>query len=383
MRHFTIALTFSIAACGPKLDDFEPLEPAMQNTTTEDGGTVLQFTVTPADILFVVDSSGSMADEQLKLASNFHRFLSQIADHVDHRIAVVSTDTFRGSVNTGRVSFQWQTTAPWVVQEIDYSMCMESQLPAGCAFGPDPGRRVVDSSMSYADEVTAFANNVNVGTCGSGNESGFEALLLALDQMGPGGCNEGFLRGDDVNLVVIFVSDEDDSSDLPVDEVADRLAMYKPYERIRVATIVGAVGGDASACRIGGGGACGDTVCNGPRPVSSNAPCTASNVSACQAGELCVSGYCRNQAEDFFDAGYCHWCSYFAAPDCCAALPSSRYVDFARLIEARVSNRDPDITASQCRGTGTKVACLVESICQESFGDSMARIARELVLLSN
>ena len=47
---------------------------------------------TPTDILFVVDNSGSMADEQENLAQNFDQFIQQIAGAGDYRIAVVTTD---------------------------------------------------------------------------------------------------------------------------------------------------------------------------------------------------------------------------------------------------------------------------------------------------
>src|SRR5688572_15430483 len=47
---------------------------------------------TPADILFVVDNSGSMADEQERLASNFDAFIREIAGAGDYQIGVVSTD---------------------------------------------------------------------------------------------------------------------------------------------------------------------------------------------------------------------------------------------------------------------------------------------------
>jgi hypothetical protein len=49
---------------------------------------------TPVDILFVVDNSGSMADEQMNLARNFDKFINVLTQGAgnDYQIAVVSTD---------------------------------------------------------------------------------------------------------------------------------------------------------------------------------------------------------------------------------------------------------------------------------------------------
>ena len=54
----------------------------------------LSFEIEPVDILFVIDNSGSMSDEQQNLASNFNRFIEVLADQVDldYRIAAVTTD---------------------------------------------------------------------------------------------------------------------------------------------------------------------------------------------------------------------------------------------------------------------------------------------------
>src|SRR6185503_15155126 len=51
---------------------------------------------TPADILFVVDNSGSMADEQENLAANFEAFITQIAGAGDYQIMVATTDVDSG-----------------------------------------------------------------------------------------------------------------------------------------------------------------------------------------------------------------------------------------------------------------------------------------------
>jgi hypothetical protein len=56
------------------------------------------------DILWVIDNSGSMADERVQLANNFSSFFSQLeASNVDFRIGVISTDGDAGGLLHGAV----------------------------------------------------------------------------------------------------------------------------------------------------------------------------------------------------------------------------------------------------------------------------------------
>ena len=48
----------------------------------------------PADILFIVDNSCSMEDEQQLLGQNFDAFIRQIVGSGDYRIAIISTDVY-------------------------------------------------------------------------------------------------------------------------------------------------------------------------------------------------------------------------------------------------------------------------------------------------
>jgi hypothetical protein len=61
------------------------------------------------------------------------------------------------------------------------------------------------------DLESTFACLAEVGTLGSGNEAPMAILQRATgpEQVGPGGCNEGFLRSDAL-LVVTFITDEED-----------------------------------------------------------------------------------------------------------------------------------------------------------------------------
>jgi hypothetical protein len=140
------------------------------------------------DILLVIDSSGSMRPYQQKLSENFQGFLTYfVADYIDYHIGAVSTD-------------------------------IESSA-AGQLVGPVITAETVDAAEAFADLV-------RVGAQGSANETGLEAARLALTEPLVSSSNAGFLR-EEANLSIIFVSDEEDASPLPVNEYINRFFAIK------------------------------------------------------------------------------------------------------------------------------------------------------------
>ena len=155
------------------------------------------------DVLFVIDNSGSMMEEQAYLAQNFAAFLSGAQQQsVDYHIAVTTTGIA-------------PSPSGW------------SQCPggvdggeAGRLFPADNGSpRIITPQTPNAAEV--FATNVTVGIC-HWDERGLEAAYRALgpplvnsaddpSTSLPNDGNLGFLRPD-ARLAVVFVSDEDDAS---------------------------------------------------------------------------------------------------------------------------------------------------------------------------
>ena len=131
--------------------------------------------VDAVDILFVVDNSPSMADDQDLLAQNFSSFFSTaLADRdVDFRVGVTTTDV------------------------------LSPGAAAGQLVGP-----VLDRFTS--DLEGAFADQVRVGDLGSGIELGLEALRLALEDPA-----QQHLIRDDAALSVVFVTDEEDTGAFP------------------------------------------------------------------------------------------------------------------------------------------------------------------------
>lgn len=306
----------------------------------------------PVDILFVVDDSGSMADEQMRIAANFDAFLDRLSTvpGADYRMAVVSTDLeSAGGVRRGEVRYRWQTVEPYYVQgsnKDEPGTCTDVGIDHGCFRGTDPERRIVTSAMTRDEQLAAFQANVQIGSCGSGNEQGLAAAIAALERSGGSGCNAGFLR-EDANLVLVFVTDEEDWSGGAVETFVNDLARYKPWEKIRAAAIIGAVEGTAGGCR------------------------TVDGVQSGTCGSLCDAcpgaAWCGSVGAGF--AATCNHCSYYNAPDCCSAVAGSRYEAFLQDVDNRVKTADPTV----------QTATLIDSICQDDFSPTLDRIARELI----
>ncbi len=336
---------------------------------------------TPADILFIVDNSGSMADEQQNLADNFNRFIENIQGAGDYRIAVVSTDQDNQIERGGLARFDYSGDSPFHLTDFDLTTnCVDTGISRGCFRGPDPAVRVIEAGMPEQQQITAFVNNVDLGSCGSGNETGLSAMISALEQTQGNGCNGGFIR-DEANLVLIFVSDENDADNEQIQQYVNDLARIKgDFSKIRVAAIVGSLDGQASDCSINEGASCGLTVCNNPPPQGSGNACTA-NGNNCPAGEFCSQGNCQNEELRYFTPTQCGSCSFYNSPDCCSAQAGSRYINFARAVEARIVAEDPSVEALNCSGEGRRIGCLIDTICQDNFGATLERIARDLVIV--
>jgi hypothetical protein len=159
------------------------------------------------DILFVIDNSGSMSEEQTSLASAFPRFMN-VLDSIEGgrpnvHIGVVSSNTGIGGYMTtgclgngddGRLqnSPRGACTPP-----SGYFISYEKQ---------EDGTEVRNYTEPLSDVFTCIAR---LGTTGCGLEQHLEAMKRALDGHNPQ--NAQFLR-DEAYLAVIFVADEDDCS---------------------------------------------------------------------------------------------------------------------------------------------------------------------------
>jgi|GEM_PF-5965977 len=151
----------------------------------------------PADIVFVIDNSGSMSDEQQKVAASFNKFISQFhVRDIDYHIGVMTTDI--SSMQSAREISSWKS-----------KMSGFKRYGPGCLTSRYDEAYLTKNSP---DLVNRFNNNAKVGLRGAGDETGLGAISRAIDpaKFAVGGCNEGFLRAGSV-LSVIYVSDEDDT----------------------------------------------------------------------------------------------------------------------------------------------------------------------------
>jgi hypothetical protein len=198
MRKLSLPLVGLLLAGCPKDKLVNVLPPGVRVDT------YAQQAASKIDVLWVIDNSGSMAPRQEILARNLQSFMDVFSKSgIDYRIAVTTTDIFKDK---------------------------------GAFFGTPKVLTPMTPNV-----VSAFANNVKVGTNGSPYEAGLEGAQLALNtqaatnmpilqalqacqgmcgsSMNPNLCNTtceknndiAFLRPD-AYLYLIFVSDEDDQS---------------------------------------------------------------------------------------------------------------------------------------------------------------------------
>lgn len=142
------------------------------------------------DVLWVMDNSGSMGDEQDALAYNFDAFLSEfLKKNIDFQMAITTTDG-----TTGRN-------------------------------GKQIGNYKLLNSVEAKKNPYVFTNHfkqwIKVGTQGSGREQGLKTSAAFMDRY-----QADFLR-QDAYLVVVVVSDEEDQSEKKVQEYLDRLLQTK------------------------------------------------------------------------------------------------------------------------------------------------------------
>lgn len=134
------------------------------------------------DILFVVDNSGSMKEEQEKLARNFGKFIDQLTskDVGNYQIGIISTD-------------------------------MDDPLQRGKLQGTP--RIINRGNMTATQVIEAFKKNIQLGIKGTSYEKALDAMRAALSPqlLGDANGNQGFLRAGAL-LAIIFIGDEDDCS---------------------------------------------------------------------------------------------------------------------------------------------------------------------------
>ncbi len=182
-----------------------------------DGGHNSNGACDKMDILFVIDNSGSMSEEQANLATNFPAFVQVIENyttsagtHLDYHIGVTTTDH-------GGAIFGTPDDGQFLVED------RSGLFPTSCMF-PN-GRRYLQKGDTNVG--TKFSCAAKAGTSGSPFEMPLQAAKMALvDRMaGPNASNAGFLR-EDALLAIVLLTDENDCSTIGVPGGADDPLTY-------------------------------------------------------------------------------------------------------------------------------------------------------------
>lgn len=170
---------------------------------------ITQVTIPSVDVLWVVDNSGSMAEEQKAIRENFPNFMEYFTDSgLDYHVGVVSTDM----------------DAPQESGKLQQDSSKSD--------------RYIDTSYGSDEAISSFQDRANLGINGSSDERGKDAAYAALvnerDKT-----NAGFYR-DDASLSVIILSDERDHSHISVDEFVSWMLGLKAKEgMVSFSSIVG------------------------------------------------------------------------------------------------------------------------------------------------
>lgn len=159
------------------------------------------------DILFVVDDSGSMVDEQASLRTNFERFIA-VLESLDGGLPDVHIGVITPNLGTSALD---GTTAPPTGTCVDRGEAGALRaLTDGPAYLSDVDDGSGGRTRNYSGTLTeAFSQIANVGAAGCGIEQHLEAMKRALDGSQPQ--NAGFVRPG-AYLAVVIVADEDDCS---------------------------------------------------------------------------------------------------------------------------------------------------------------------------
>lgn len=176
-----------------------PPPPICQETASEDFP-VPPFERRPIDVLFVIDDSCSMENDQRALAENFQSFFGAFqSNQVDFHLGAVTTD-------------------------------MDDPLRSGRLVAPFLTRATPDLDVRFNDMVRP-------GIEGSSIEKGLLAGWTALQEPLASTANAGFVRPD-ADFAMVFLGDEDDQSNVAISDFSNWLLDLKKASTVTVGTII-------------------------------------------------------------------------------------------------------------------------------------------------
>ena len=218
-----------IADAGASTGEVVEIDPCLEDDAQCTSIVTLQRA---ADILFVIDNSGSMAREQGTLAANFPRFVEVLEGEMvgaSYRIGITTTDQqgLRATSCRSRLyEFTWEgalgPSQQYIEQNEQQRGCLNSCLHNDIdlvATANDDGENVPRPWLEKSSGSTNVPLGVTIpqalqcigpqGINGFGYEMPLESMQYVLADNA-----EGFMR-DDALLAVVFVTDEADCSMRP------------------------------------------------------------------------------------------------------------------------------------------------------------------------
>ena len=157
---------------------------------------ITQVAKPKTDVLWVIDNSCSMDEEQTALTNNFDAFINYfIGSGLDWHVGVVSMDMSRND---------------------------------------HKGQLQMAGGLTYLDEsspspVALFREMAAMGTSGSGSEQGLDSSYSALEEH-RNGFNQGFYRDDAILNIIVISDEEDQSNDIGLSEYISWLRNLKRDE---------------------------------------------------------------------------------------------------------------------------------------------------------
>ena len=189
---------------------------------------------TKLDLLFVIDNSGSMCQEQRALSTAFAEIVEAFTD-IDYRIAVVSTDLQNAEQRGQFLAKPTLPVASLNCRDLDDEPIVPDTADCAALYETLADPALIRSDLMPDDATLArwFRCNTTLGTGGDGFEKGMGAVVRATQCNGPNAdrfaacctaeetfdptCQQPgpapeFLRPD-AQLAVVFVTDENDCTD--------------------------------------------------------------------------------------------------------------------------------------------------------------------------
>jgi hypothetical protein len=241
MRRGQATLLAAAALCTLPACNDHPLDPVEYESLSQIEAPVDLVANRNVDVLFVIDNSGSMGEEQATLAANFERFISVLEREnvrADYRIGITTTDAGLCAGSTPEagklvLSSCRSRTQDFVFNGDDpvdatdaacLSICPEqwadietlpTQIEEDGPSAPRPWIENIGGVTNLPDGLTttqAFQCLGPQGVNGCGFEEHLEAMRLAITRANTDSeSSYGFLR-DDALLAIVYVTDEEDCS---------------------------------------------------------------------------------------------------------------------------------------------------------------------------